>query len=246
MNNMVTKKNSVARIYLPPDANTLLAVTDHCLRSRDRVNLIVANKASQRQWLNMQDAKEHCDRGASIWEWAGNDPGEAPDVILAAAGDVPTTEAVRAAQLIKEKAPSIRVRVVNVLDLFALMPPEGHPHGLDEATFSEFFTNDQHVIFAFHGYPNLIHELIHHRPEPERFHVRGYIEEGSTTTPFDMLVLNRLSRFQLVMAALDRIEAAPKEADSLRAYCEQRLAEHETYIREHGQDMPDILEDMSS
>ncbi len=247
INNLVIKKNSVARIYLPPDANCLLAVTDHCLRSRDRINLIVANKASQPQWLPMEDAQKHCDSGASVWHWAGNEPksSEQPDVVLAAAGDVPTVEVVRAAELIKEKAPELAVRVVNVVDLFAVMAPEDHPHGLGPEDFTELFTNDQDVIFAFHGYPNLIHELLHHRPNPERFHVRGYAEEGSTTTPFDMLVLNRLSRYHLV---LDALEYIPKESEAVKLlaeYCQGRLEEHRAYIREHGQDMPDIREDMS-
>ncbi len=246
MNNLVTKKNSVARIYLPPDTNCLLTVTDHCLRSRDYVNLIVANKASQRQWLTMEAAKEHCKKGASVWEWASNDERLIPDIILAAAGDVPTTEMVRAAQLIQEKAPAIKVRVVNVVDLFALMAPQDHLHGLAEETFSNCFTDNQHVIFAFHGYPNLVHEMVHHRPEPERFHVRGYIEEGSTTTPFDMMVLNKLSRFHLVMAALERIPSLPAAGKALFEHCQQRLEEHQNYIRKHGQDMPDILQDMSS
>lgn len=246
MNNMLTKKNSVTRIYLPPDANSLLAVTDHCLRSRDLVNLIVANKAAQRQWLNMEVAQQHCKVGAGIWEWAGNtQQDETPDIILAAAGDVPTTETVRAAQLIMGKAPAIKVRMVNVVDLFALMSHEDHSHGLDKDTFSKMFTENQHVVFAFHGYPNLIHELLHHRPEPERFHVRGYIEEGSTTTPFDMLVLNKLSRFHLVLLALKYIEPSDA-AKELTAYCQQRLDEHHAYIRAHGQDMQEILKDMQS
>ncbi|MEQ9439542.1 MAG: phosphoketolase family protein [Cyclobacteriaceae bacterium] len=245
MNNLVTKKNSVARIYLPPDANCLLSVADHCLRSRDYINLIVANKASQPQWLDMRSAQEHCKKGASVWEWAGTVSGDEPEIVLAAAGDVPTIEAVRAAQLIREKAPELNVQVVNVVDLFAIMAPEDHPHGLQAAPFDHLFTHDGHVIFAFHGYPNLIHELVHHRPEPERFHVRGYIEEGSTTTPFDMLVLNRLSRFHLVLDVLKYTVKASRELDLLAEYCEGRLAEHATYIREHGQDMPDIMEDMS-
>jgi len=247
INNLVVKKNSVARIYLPPDANCLLAVTDHCLRSRDQINLIVANKASQPQWLTMDKAQRHCEVGASVWHWAGNesDSAEQPDVVLAAAGDVPTIEVVRAAELFREKAPGLKVRLVNVVDLFSIMAPEDHPHGLEEEKFKELFTENQDVIFAFHGYPNLVHELLHHRPNPERFHVRGYVEEGSTTTPFDMLVLNRLSRYHLILDALEYIPEESEEMMTLAKYCQGRLEEHRAYIREHGQDMPDIREDMS-
>ena len=203
IDNVINKKSSVARVYLPPDANTLLSVVDHCLRSRDYVNLVVASKQANPQWLDMKSAVEHCARGASIWSWASSDE-RSPDVVLCAAGDVPTTETLAAAWLLRREVPDLQVRVVNVVDLLALMSPSDHPHGLDDETFIDLFTEDRPVIFAFHGYPRVIHELVHHRPNPGRFHVRGYIEEGRTTTPFDMLVLNRMSRFDLAMAALKR------------------------------------------
>lgn len=244
INTLVTKKKTVARVYLPPDTNCLLSVMDHCFRSRDQVNLVVANKAKQPQWLGMQAARQHCARGASEWDWAGSAQGGEPDVVLAAAGDVATTETVRAAELLRESLPALRVRVVNVVDLFALMSPEGHPHGLTEEAFGALFTESKPVIFAFHGYPNLVHELLHHRPHPERFHVHGYREEGYTTTPFDMLVLNQTSRYHLAMAALARTGAQSPEGAALLERCRQQLAKHQAYIREHGEDMPEVLRDM--
>ncbi|GAB4033805.1 hypothetical protein GCM10028774_18110 [Spirosoma jeollabukense] len=183
INSVVAKKSSVARVYLPPDANCLLSVTAHCLRSRDYINLIVASKASQAQWLSIEEASEHCRRGMSIWAWAGNPGHEQPDVVLAAAGDVPTNETIAAAAILHQHLPSLRVREVNVVDLSTIMPPEDHPHGFPEAAFVQLFTLDWPVIFTFHGYPTLIHELLHHRTNPTRFHVRGYVEEGRTTTP---------------------------------------------------------------
>ncbi|UZR98488.1 phosphoketolase family protein [Chondrinema litorale] len=245
MNNLVTKKKSVARIYLPADANCLLHITERCLKSRDLINLIVANKAPQRQWLDFENAKEHCDNGAGIWEWAGNCENEEPDIVLACAGDVPTTEAVRASQLIQEKMPSVKVRIVNVVDLFALLHQQDYPGGLTEKKFKKLFTEDKPVVFAFHGYPNLVHELLHHRPQPERFHVHGYIEEGSTTTPFDLLVANELSRFHLVLNALKRLNLTNKQANSLKKYCSEKLNKHHQYVIKHGDDMQEILSDMN-
>jgi xylulose-5-phosphate/fructose-6-phosphate phosphoketolase len=239
INNVVTKKSSVARIYLPPDANCLLSVADHCLRSRDYVNLIVASKQANPQWLDLKAAREHCARGASVWQWASNDDGR-PDVILAAAGDVPTTETVAAAWLLRKELPELRVRVVNVVDLFTLLSHNDHPHGLDEAAFVDIFTADAPVIFAFHGYPGVIHELVHHRPDPPRFHVRGYIEEGRTTTPFDMLVLNEMSRYHLAIAALSRVARLRSRAGSVIDRFDERLAAHRAYIRDHGEDLPEI------
>ncbi len=258
INSVVAKKSSVARVYLPPDANCLLSVMDHCLRSRDYVNLVVASKASQVQWLAMEAAIEHCRRGISIWDWAGNETRQpltdtptngaedagTPDVVLACAGDVPTNETIAAATLLNQHLPDLSVRVVNVVDLLAMMAPDAHPHGLPEPVFIELFTKDSPVIFAFHGYPMLIHELLHHRTNPVRFHVRGYLEEGRTTTPFDMLVLNNMSRYQLVLSALDRVEDQTGRfagaVDALRQLCRDILTEHDAYIRANGQDMPEV------
>ncbi|MCY7350899.1 MAG: phosphoketolase family protein, partial [Cytophagaceae bacterium] len=254
INSVVAKKSSVARVYLPPDANCLLSVMDHCLRSRDYVNLIVASKASQVQWLCIDAAREHCQRGISIWDWAGTAPADRPmrgnetghhrstdqpDVVLAAAGDVPTNETVAAAAILKEHLPNLSVRVVNVVDLLTMMAPDNHPHGLAEAVFVDLFTTEKPVIFAFHGYPTLIHELLHHRTNPTRFHVRGYLEEGRTTTPFDMLVLNNMSRYQLVLSALERVGDRPG-VQALTSWCRSKLTEHAAYIRANGEDMPDV------
>ncbi|TAK08935.1 MAG: phosphoketolase, partial [Candidatus Manganitrophaceae bacterium] len=240
INNVVNKKSSVARIYFPPDANCLLSVMDHCLRSREYVNLVVASKQSNPQWLGMKEAEAHCARGASVWEWAGNDAGR-PDVVLAAAGDVPTTETVAAAWLLQRALPGIRVRVANVVDLFSLMSHRDHSHGLDEAAFNKIFTEEADVIFAFHGYPRLIHELIYHRPHPSRFHVHGYMEEGRTTTPFDMLVLNQMSRYDLAIAALKRVERLRSQAGEAVDLFERRLAAHQAYIRERDEDLPEVV-----
>jgi xylulose-5-phosphate/fructose-6-phosphate phosphoketolase len=185
----------VSRIYLPPDANCLLAVADHCFRSRNYVNLIVIDKQPQLQWLGIDEAIEHCARGASVWRWASNDADGAPDVVLAAAGDIPTMEVVAATAWLRQRAPEMRVRVVNVVDLMTLFQPTVHPHGMADGVFVELFGRDTDVVFAFHGYQRAIHELLHLRPKPERFHVRGYIEEGTTTTPFDMVVRNGMSRY---------------------------------------------------
>ncbi|MEJ2634123.1 MAG: phosphoketolase family protein [Calditrichia bacterium] len=239
INNVANKKSSVARIYLPPDANCLLSVADHCLRSKDYVNLIVASKQMNPQYLNMDEAIRHCARGVSVWEWGSNDEGN-PDVIMASAGDVPTEESVAATWLLRQKFPDLRVRLVNIVDLFTLISHRDHPHGLDEDAFAEIFTADKPVIFAFHGYPRVIHELVHHRPNPQRFHVHGYIEEGRTTTPFDMRVLNKLSRFHLGIAALNRTPRLRSHAGIIIDEFTKKLNEHEAYIREHDDDMPEI------
>ncbi|QMW01016.1 phosphoketolase family protein [Spirosoma foliorum] len=239
INSVVAKKSSVARVYLPPDANCLLAVTDHCLRSRDYINLIVASKACQAQWLSIDAARDHCSRGLSVWDWAGNAGDQQPDVVLACAGDVPTNETIAAAAILKERLPDLRVRVLNIVDLLTIMSPEDHPHGFPEAAFSQLFTTDRPVIFAFHGYPMLIHELLHHRTNPNRFHVRGYMEEGRTTTPFDMLVLNNMSRYQLVMAALQHTNNLPG-TQALVQWCQDKLTQHAAYIRREGLDMPEV------
>ena len=236
---LLEKRGSVARIYLPPDTNCLLSVADHCLRSRNYVNLIIAGKQPEPQWLDMPAAQEHCARGASAWEWASNDEGS-PDVILAAAGDAPTLEVLAATSLLRQLLPELRVRVVNVVDLFALIAHRDHPHGFDERSFSELFTETTPVVFAFHGYPRVIHQLVYRRPNPGRFHVRGYIEEGTTTTPFDMVVSNGMSRFQLAIEALHHAPRLQSRAGGIIAQFQEKLAEHETYVREHGEDLPEV------
>jgi len=239
--NVITQRGSVGRVYLPPDANTLLSVADHCIRSRSYVNLVVIDKQPQLQWLSMEDAEAHCARGAGIWEWAGNDDGTAdPDIVLACAGDVVTMETVAAAAILRERLPQLRTRVVNVVDLLTLPRPKDHPHGMDETAFQELFTDHVDVVFAFHGYPGAIHQLVHGRPDADRFRVRGFIEEGTTTTPFDMVVRNRASRYHLVMDAINNARRTPAGASDLKAWCQQQLAEHQAYVVEHLQDPPHL------
>jgi len=237
---VVNKKSAVARIYLPPDANTLLCVMDHCLRSRDYINVIVAGKQPELQWLNIADAVKHAAQGASAWEWAGNSADGAPDIILACAGDVPTLETVAAAWLLRRHLPELKVRVVNVIDLMSLSPRAYHPHGMPDELFSGLFTDTTHVIFAFHGYVRIIHDLVHGRPDPARFHVRGYMEEGTTTTPFDMVVLNEMSRYHLAMEAVKRAAIVQPRADNFLAYCQSMLQRHRQYICQHLDDMPEV------
>jgi xylulose-5-phosphate/fructose-6-phosphate phosphoketolase len=239
---MLSKRGTVARIYLPPDANCLLSVADHCLRSRNYVNLIVIDKQPQLQWLDMDAAIEHCARGASVWPWASNDKGDEPDVVLAAAGDIPTLETVAAAWWLRKFAPEMRVRVVNVVDLMTLFPREYHPHGMDEAQFVELFTADKPVIFAFHGYQRAIHEIIHGRINAEHFHVRGFKEQGTTTTPFDMVVLNEMSRYHLCIEALRRSERMRGRAPVLIDQCNALIAKATAYSKEHLEDMPEITD----
>jgi xylulose-5-phosphate/fructose-6-phosphate phosphoketolase len=240
MDTIVSKKGTVARVYLPPDANCLLSVADHCLRSRDYINLIIIDKQPQLQWLDIDAAREHCKRGASIWRWAGTKEQDAPDVVLASAGDIPTLEMMAAAQWLREMAPSLRFRVVNLVDLMTLFSPKEHPHGMSEERFVELFTHNTDVVFAFHGYPGAVHQLLHGRPAAQRFHVRGYREEGTTTTPFDMVVLNGMSRFHLCIEALRRARRPPPNTSELIAHCERALTEHHAYILEHLEDPPDI------
>jgi len=237
---IVTKRGNVARIYLPPDANCLLSVADHCLRSRDCVNLIVIDKQPQPQWLNMEDAREHCLRGASVWTWAGTTDRDDPDVVLASAGDIPTMELLAAADLLRQKVPELKVRVVNVVDLMSLFTPDVHPHGMTEDRFMDLFTADHDVVFAFHGYPSAVHNAVHGRPRPDRFHVRGYNEEGTTTTPFDMVVRNGISRYHLATEALRRARRVPEAAEDVIAFCNAQLKRHPGYIREHLEDMPEV------
>ncbi|MBV8172236.1 MAG: phosphoketolase family protein [Candidatus Eremiobacteraeota bacterium] len=238
---IASKKATVVRVYLPPDANCVLEVADRCLRSKCRVNLIIAAKHEAPLWLSPQEAAEHCERGASYWKWASNDDG-ATDVVLAAAGDVPTLETMAAAALLRTYAPDMRVRVVNVVDLFSLPTQPEHPHGLSAAAFDTLFGTSEPVIFAFHGYPRLIHELIHRRQQPQRFHVHGYIEEGTTTTPFDMVVRNKMSRYHLALDALARAPGARGRYAAAQQYCEERLAAHSAYIVEHGVDLPEVAD----
>ncbi|MEG4114381.1 MULTISPECIES: phosphoketolase family protein [unclassified Microcoleus] len=240
IDHVINKKAEVVRIYLPPDANTLLSVTDHCLRSRHYVNVIIAGKQPALQYLDMDAAIKHCTAGIGIWEWASNDKGGEPDVVMACAGDVPTLETLAAVDILRRDYPDLKVRVVNVVDLMTLQPASEHPHGLSDKEFDTLFTKDKPVIFAFHGYPWLIHRLTYRRTNHPNIHVRGYKEEGTTTTPFDMVVINDLDRFHLVGDVLDRV---PK-LSSVAAYGKQairdKLIEHRQYINEHGDDMPEI------
>jgi xylulose-5-phosphate/fructose-6-phosphate phosphoketolase len=237
---VVNKKAEVVRVYLPPDANTLLSVTDHCLRSRDYVNVIVAGKQAAPQWLSMEEAVQHCTLGASIWDWASNDQGGEPDVVMACCGDVPTLEILAATSILREVLPALRIRVVNVVDLMRLQPPKEHPHGLSDAEFDSLFTADKPVVFAFHGYPWLIHRLTYRRANHRNIHVRGYKEEGTTTTPFDMTVLNDMDRFHLVIDVLDRAPGLGDRAGHVRQAMLKELIGHKEWIRAHGDDMPAI------
>jgi len=242
IDHVVNKKAGVIRVYLPPDANTLLSVTDHCLRSRNYVNVIVAGKQPAPQWLDMDAAIRHCTAGIGAWPWAGSDAGDEPDVVMACAGDVPTLEALAAVDLLREHAPALKVRVVNVVDLMALQHPSEHPHGLSDEDFDRLFTVDKPVLFAYHGYPSLIHRLTHRRTNHGNFHVRGYNEEGTTTTPFDMAVLNGLDRFHLVQAVAERVPALGARAAHLTRFTSEKLLEHKRYIEHYGDDMPEIRE----
>jgi xylulose-5-phosphate/fructose-6-phosphate phosphoketolase len=230
----------VARIYLPPDANCLLSVADHCFRSRDYVNLIVIDKQPQLQWLDMDAAVEHCARGASIWEWASNAGAEEPDVVMAAAGDIPTLEAAAATDWLRQRVPHLKVRFVNVVDLMTLFPREFHPHGMEETTFVELFTADRPVVFAFHGYQRAVHEIVHGHVHAERFHVRGFMEQGTTTTPFDMVVMNGMSRYHLAAEALRRVPRLYPEASALIQECNNLIARATAYSKEHFEDPPEI------
>lgn len=240
IDHVVNKKADIIRVYLPPDANCLLHVADKCLRSRDFVNVIVAGKQSQPQWLDMDSAVTHCSAGIGIWEWASNDHGAEPDVVMACAGDVPTLETLAAVQLLREYVPDLKVRVINVVDLMTLQPEDAHPHGLPDRDFDNFFTSDKPVIFVYHGYPWLIHRLTYRRTNHANLHVRGYKEEGTTTTPFDMVVRNDLDRFHLVCDVIDRVAKLGYTAAHVKQAMHARLTEHKRYIIRHGEDMPEI------
>jgi xylulose-5-phosphate/fructose-6-phosphate phosphoketolase len=240
IDHVLNKKADVVRIYLPPDANTLLSVADHCLRSRDYINVIVAGKQPAPQWLDIDAAIRHCTTGLGIWDWASSDDGVPPDVVLASAGDVPALEALAATEFLRAHIPDIRIRFVNVVDLMTLQPPSEHPHGISDADFDAIFTADVPVIFAFHGYPSVIHRLTYRRHGHDNFHVRGYMEEGTTTTPFDMCVRNRIDRFHLAGDVLDRVPRLRDRSGHLKQKIDDLLIDHRRYIVEHGDDPPEI------
>jgi xylulose-5-phosphate/fructose-6-phosphate phosphoketolase len=238
---VLNKKADVVRVYLPPDANCLLWVLDHCLRTRDRINVIVAGKQPAPQWLSIDRAVEHCTAGIGVWEWASNDDGGEPDVVMACAGDVPTIETLAAVDLLRQHLPALRIRVVNVVDLMTLQPDTKHPHGLSDRDFDALFTTNRPVMFAYHGYPYLIHRLTYRRANHENIHVRGFIEEGTTTTPFDMTVMNRLDRYHLCLDVIERVPGLAPRAVAAADVFRQALAEHHAYIRRYGEDLPQIL-----
>ncbi len=239
IDHVINKKAEVVRVYLPPDANTLLSVTDHCLRSRNYVNVIVAGKQPSPQWLNLDDARRHCTAGLGIWEFASNDTGAEPDVVMACAGDVPTLETLAAVDWLRHHIPDLKIRVVNVVDLMTLQPQSEHPHGLPDKEYDSLFTKNRPIIFNYHGYPWLIHRLTYRRAN-QSLHVRGYKEEGTTTTPFDMCVLNEIDRFHLAMDVIDRVPRLADISSHLRQELRDRLTDHHCYIRLHGEDMPEV------
>ncbi|MEO7907224.1 MAG: phosphoketolase family protein, partial [Saprospiraceae bacterium] len=240
LDHVANKSSDIIRIYLPPDANTLLSVTDHCLRSQDYINVIVAGKHPQLQYLDMEAAIKHCTVGVGIWEWATNDNGGDPDVVMACCGDVPTMETLAAVEILREHFPELKIRVINVVDLMTLQSPSAHPHGLSEKDFDDLFTINKPIIFAFHGYPSLIHQLTYRRTNHLHMHVRGYKGEGTTTTPFDMVVLNELDRFHLAGDVIKRVKALDAIGIQTKKFITEKLIEHNAYIREHGEDMPEI------
>ena len=228
------------RVYLPPDANCLLSVADHCLRSRHYVNVIVCGKQPSPQWLDMDAAVRHCTEGIGIWDWAGNTQGGEPDVVMGCCGDVPTLETLAAVDFLRGAFPDLKIRVVNVVDLMTLQPSSEHPHGLSDDAFDALFTKDKPIVFAFHGYPWLIHRLAYRRHNHDNLHVRGYKEEGTTTTPFDMTVLNEIDRLHLALDVIHRVPKLQNVADSQKMFLRNRLIDHKLYIAEHGDDMPEI------
>ncbi|MBM3857968.1 MAG: phosphoketolase, partial [Verrucomicrobia bacterium] len=240
IDHVVNKKAEIVRVYLPPDANCLLSVMDHCLRSRHYVNVIIAAKHPAPQWLKMDAAVKHCTEGIGIWQWASNDQQGETDVVMACCGDVPTLETLAAVSILREHLPSLKIRVVNIVDLMKLQPQTEHPHGLSDVEFNDIFTKDKPVIFAFHGYPCLIHRLTYRRTNHNNIHVRGYKEEGTITTPFDMTVLNELDRFHLVMDVIDRLPQIESKGTYLKQQLKDKLVEHKHYINTHGQDLPEI------
>jgi xylulose-5-phosphate/fructose-6-phosphate phosphoketolase len=240
IDHVANKKAEVVRVYLPPDANTLLSVTDHCLRSRNYVNVIIAGKQPALQYLDMDAAVKHCTAGIGMWDWASNDGNSDPDVVMACAGDVPTLETLAAVSILRERIPELKIRVVNVVDLMTLQPPSEHPHGLSDRDFDSLFTTNKPVIFAYHGYPWLIHRLTYRRANHENLHVRGYKEEGTTTTPFDMTVLNDLDRFHLVIDVIDRVPGLSSRCAHVKQDMRDKLVSHRQYVCEHGDDMGEV------
>ena len=240
IDHVINKKADIIRVYLPPDANTLLSVTDHCLRSRNYVNVIVAGKQPELQWMDMDSAIKHCSAGLGIWDWASNDEGDSPDVVMACCGDVPTLETLAAVKILRHHFHELKIRVVNVVDLMSLQSPSEHPHGISDSKFDALFTPDKPVIFAFHGYPTLIHRLTYRRTNHHQIHVRGFKENGTTTTPFDMVVLNDLDRFHLAIDVIDRIPSLGSDAETVKTTLHEKLLEHKAYVNAHGEDMPEI------
>ena len=240
IDHVVNKKADVVRVYLPPDANTLLSVMDHCLRSGNYINVVIAGKQPALQYMDIEAAMNHCAAGIGLWEWASNDEGVEPDVVMACAGDVPALETLAAVDILRQRFPELKVRVINVVDLMTLQPQSEHPHGLSDKEFDSLFTTDRPIIFAFHGYPWLIHRLTYRRTNHRNLHVRGYKEEGTTTTPFDMVVLNDLDRFHLVMDVIDRVPKLESVGAHLLQEMRDKRFEHKRYIEERGEDMPEI------
>ena len=239
LNHIVTKKADIVRIYLPPDTNTLISCFDHCIRSKNYINVIVASKHPRPQWLNMSDAIKHCTKGLGRWDFASNDDGCEPDLVMACAGETPTIEALAATKILRENFSDLKIRFINVVDLMKLQSHENHPHGLENAEYDNLFTKDKPIIFAFHGYPNLIHELTYKRHN-QNMHVHGYLEEGTITTTFDMKVQNKLDRYNLVIDALKYLDKLGDKSSALNEWCKNKLIEHKEYIKEYGEDMPEI------
>jgi len=241
LDHVANKKAAIVRVYLPPDANCLLSVWDHCMRSKDYVNVVVASKYQSPQWLSMDEAVDHCTKGAGVWRWASSDGGGEPDIVMASCGDVPTLETLAAISILREHLPDLKIRMVNVVDLMKLQPQSEHPHGLSDKDFDALFTKDKPIVFAFHGYPYLIHRLTYRRANHGNLHVRGYKEEGTITTAFDMTVMNDLDRFHLVRDAIQRVPGLGPRGEALDKMVQDKLVEHKSYIRQFGKDMPEIL-----
>ena len=240
LNHVVTKKADITRVYLPPDTNCLLSCFNHCIKSKDYINVIIASKHNRPQWLTMEEAVIHCTEGIGIWKWASNDGGLEPDIVLACCGDTPTLETLAAASILRDHFKEIKIRVVNVVDLMRLQSEHVHPHGLSDEDYDAIFTKNKPIIFAFHGYPHLIHQLTYNRHNQD-LHVHGYLEEGTITTPFDMRVQNEIDRYHLVLSALKRLPQLGNRGAILNQICQDKLVMHKQYIEEFGQDMPEVV-----